>query len=52
MARLREAKAEAQRVLALEPTFTISRFLTVAGFAPDVFAVLSKAWRKAGLPMD
>jgi TolB-like protein len=47
-----QANAEAQRVLTLEPTFTIKRFLTVAGFAPDVFAVLSKAWQKAGLPMD
>jgi TolB-like protein len=52
MGRVDEAKAEAQRVLTLEPTFTINRFLTVAGFAPDVFAVLSKAWQKAGLPMD
>jgi hypothetical protein len=45
-----EAKAEAQRVLTLEPTFTIGRFLTVAGFASNVFTALSNAWRKAGLP--
>jgi hypothetical protein len=45
-----EAKAEAQRVLTLEPTFTISRFLTVAGFDQSVFAALSNAWQEAGLP--
>jgi TolB-like protein len=47
-----EAKTEAQRVLTLEPTFTINRFLAVAGFSPLVFDILSKAWVAAGLPMD
>jgi tetratricopeptide (TPR) repeat protein len=51
LGRVDEAKAEAQRVLTLEPTFTINRFLAVAGFAPGVFAVLSSAWREAGLPI-
>ena len=47
-----EAKAEAQRVLTLEPTFTVGRFLKVAGFGPSVFAALSNAWQNAGLPAE
>jgi TolB-like protein len=47
-----EAKAEAQRVLTLEPTFTVNRFLTVAGFDDSVFSKLSQAWTLAGLPFD
>jgi adenylate cyclase len=49
--RIDEARAQAQRVLTLEPTFTISRFLAVAGFETNVFQRLSDAWMAAGLPM-
>ena len=50
LGRIEEAKAEAQRVLALEPAFTIRRFAVTAGFEPKVFTRLSEAWRAAGLP--
>ena len=52
LGRNEEAKAEAQRVLTLEPTFTVGRFVTVAGFSPSVFAALSSAWQDAGLPAE
>ena len=52
LGRNEEAKAEAQRALTLEPTFTIDRFLKVAGFAPSVFTALSDAWRSARLPAE
>ena len=49
--RIDEARTQAQRVLTLEPTFTISRFLAVAGFETNVFQRLLDAWMVAGLPM-
>ena len=52
LGRIDEARAEGQRVLTLEPTFTINRFLAVAGFEVAVFNQLSEAWRAAGLPTD
>jgi TolB-like protein len=52
LGRIEEARAEGQRVLTLEPTFTINRFLAVAGFDAAVFKQLSESWRTAGLPMD
>ena len=50
LGRNEEAKAEANRVLALDPEFTISRFSITVGFEPTVFALLADAWRVAGLP--
>jgi len=50
LGRDRDAKAEAQRVLALEPSFTIRRFEITAGFQPKVFTRMAAAWREAGLP--
>lgn len=47
---LEQAKASAQRVLALQPTFTIRRFSVTVGFAPTVFVPFAEAWRAAGLP--
>jgi hypothetical protein len=41
---------EAQRVLALDPAFRISRWAVTAGFEPKVFTRLADAWRAAGLP--
>jgi TolB-like protein len=45
-----EAKAEAQRVLALDPGFGIQRFSVTVGIEPRVFEPLADAWRAAGLP--
>src|SRR3954462_1539275 len=48
--RVDEAKAQAERALTLEPTFTVNRFLATAGFDARVFDKLSNAWAIAGLP--
>jgi TolB-like protein/Flp pilus assembly protein TadD len=45
-----EADREAQRVLALDPAFTIQRLSRRLGFAQAVAAPLADAWREAGLP--
>jgi hypothetical protein len=45
-----EAKAAAQRVLKLDPTFSIRKYSVVNGHVPAVFAPLAEAWRAAGLP--
>jgi TolB-like protein len=50
--RVDEAKGQAERTLTLEPTFTVRRFLAVAGFDTGVFKMLSQAWSIAGLPLD
>jgi tetratricopeptide (TPR) repeat protein len=50
--RVDEARAQAQRALTLEPTFTVNRFLAVAGFDFGVFEKLSQAWAIAQLPFD
>ena len=44
-----EAKAAAQRVLALQPTFTISGVSAIVGHEPAVFSAFAEAWRAAGL---
>ena len=48
--RMEEAKAEAERVLALDPTFSIRRFAVTVGIEPRVFQPLADAWKAAGLP--
>jgi TolB-like protein/Tfp pilus assembly protein PilF len=45
-----EAAREAQRAVALEPTFTIQRLCGRLGFAPAVATPLANAWREVGLP--
>jgi TolB-like protein len=45
-----EAKAEAGRVMALDPTFSVNRFLVTVGIEDRVFQPLVSAWRAAGLP--
>jgi adenylate cyclase len=45
-----EAKTEAQRVLALDPAFTIRQLSVTVGIEPTVFTPLADAWRAAGLP--
>jgi tetratricopeptide (TPR) repeat protein len=52
LGRSADAKAEAQRVIALDPTFSIHRFGVTVGIEPNVFTPLADAWRKAGLPAD
>jgi tetratricopeptide (TPR) repeat protein len=45
-----EAKAVAQRVLALQPTFTVRGVSAIVGHEPAVFSAFAEAWREAGLP--
>jgi TolB-like protein/Tfp pilus assembly protein PilF len=46
-----EAKAAAQRVLKLDPVFSIRKYSVVLGHVPSAFAMLAEAWRAAGLPV-
>jgi TolB-like protein/Tfp pilus assembly protein PilF len=50
LGRTQEAKAEAQRVLALDPEFSIRQFSVTVGIEPRVYGPLSAAWKAAGLP--
>ena len=50
LGRIEEAKAAAQRVLALQPSFTVRGFGTTVGQEPAVFSPFAEAWREAGLP--
>jgi adenylate cyclase len=50
LGRNEEAKAEAKRILALDPAFTVHRFSVIADIEPTVFTPLSDAWLAAGLP--
>jgi TolB-like protein len=52
LGRVVEAKVAAQRVLTLQPTFTIRRFSVTVGLAPEVYATFAAAWRAAGLPEE
>jgi hypothetical protein len=52
LGREEEANAEAQRVLSLDPTFSIRRFSVTVGIEPAVFTPLAEAWRSAGLPVE
>jgi TolB-like protein len=52
LGRIDDASAEGQRVVALDPTFSIRRFGVTVGIEPAVFTPLAEAWRKAGLPAD
>ena len=50
LGRQQEAAEAAQRVVALDPAFTIGRFAVTAAIEPAVFTLLADAWRAAGLP--
>lgn len=52
LGRVVEAKAAAQRVLALQPTFTIRKFSTTVGLEASVIAPFADAWHEAGLPIE
>jgi adenylate cyclase len=45
-----EARAVAQRVLALQPTFTVRDVAAIVGREPEVFSAFAEAWRDVGLP--
>lgn len=50
LGRLDEAKAETTRLLSLDPHFTIGRWATAVGLAPDIIGDVTDAMRTAGLP--
>src|SRR5262249_18832837 len=50
LGRTAEAKAIAEQVLALQPSFSSSRFCNAVGIAPALAAALMEAWHQAGLP--
>ena len=50
LGRKADAAAEAQRVLALDPGFSIRQFSVTVGIEPRVYEPLAAAWRQAGLP--
>jgi hypothetical protein len=52
LGRKSDAEAEAQRVLALDPSFSIKQFAVTVGIEPRVYEPLAAAWRRAGLPND
>jgi TolB-like protein/Tfp pilus assembly protein PilF len=45
-----EARSQAKRVLALDPSFSVRRFGVTVDITPEVFGPLADAWRAAGLP--
>ena len=47
-----DAEAEAQRVLALDPSFSVKQFAVTVGIEPRVYEPLAAAWKRAGLPND
>ena len=52
LGRMSDAEAEAQRVLALDPSFSVKQFAVTVGIEPSVYEPLAAAWIKAGLPND
>ena len=45
-----EARAVARQVLALQPSFSASRFCAAIGATEVVTEALTETWREAGLP--
>jgi tetratricopeptide (TPR) repeat protein len=50
LGRLKEAKAEANRLLDIDSGFSIRRFSVTVDIEPAVFAPIAEAWKRAGLP--
>ena len=50
LGRIDEAKAAAARVLALQPSFSISGHCVAVGAVPPLTAALTEALRSVGLP--
>jgi tetratricopeptide (TPR) repeat protein len=51
LGRLEEAKVAANRVLALDSSFTMARWSVTVGVVPDVFAPFADAWHELGMPV-
>jgi len=49
LGREEDAKLSAQRLLALDPTFTIKRIAPIADIEPRVFRPPADAWKAAGI---
>jgi adenylate cyclase len=49
LGRLEEAKATANRVLALDPSFTMARWSVTVGVVPEVFKPFADTWHKLGI---
>ena len=49
---IEDAKAEAQKAIALDPNLSIQKFSVAAGFEPQVFTPIADAWRAAGIPLE
>jgi len=47
--RLDEARAEAQEMMRLEPSFSLERLEKISPFCPELRAIFASALRKAGL---
>jgi len=50
LGRIVETKASAQRLLSLQPTFTVGSFVAVNFTSPDRLRMMAEALRQAGLP--
>jgi adenylate cyclase len=50
LGRIDEARGSAQRLLSLEPTFTVGSFVGVNFTSPERLSMLAEALRQAGLP--
>jgi len=49
LGRLEEAKAAMNRVIALDPNFTMAQWSTTVGIVPEVFKPFADAWRELGM---
>jgi hypothetical protein len=47
--RLADARAEAERVVALDPTFTMQRWSVTVGQVAAVFGPIADTWRWLGI---
>jgi tetratricopeptide (TPR) repeat protein len=52
LGRFREAAVAAQRVLTIDPAFTMRRWSVTVGVVPEVFDPFADAWHEAGMPHE
>lgn len=52
LGRVEDARLAAQRLLAVDPTFTVERFAVTVAFEPTVFQPFADAWKLAGILQD
>jgi len=50
LGRTEEANATDRKVLALQPSFSSSRYCSAVGITPELAETLMEAWRQAVLP--